>query len=335
MSSSIGALGEAALVARLRDRAGPPPPFVTVGIGDDAAVLAPERGMHTVVTMDSLVEGVHFQRAWTAPRDLGHKALAVNLSDLAAMGASPRAALLSLALPESLPVADFDALIDGFVALAQASGTPLVGGNLTRSPGPMMIDVTAMGVVRPRRLLRRDGARSGHDLYVTGALGAAATGLAMLAAGRDRLSLDEGAAACVARYECPEARTRCGRLVGRTGSAAAAIDVSDGLADAVARLADAGATGVIIDADAVPVHAGARDWAARSGQDPLVLALTGGEDYELAFAVSPRQRHKFLAALRRCPDLPITRVGRFVAEPGHWIERAGTRTPLPHGFAHF
>jgi thiamine-monophosphate kinase len=335
MSPSIGALGEAALVARLRQRAGPPPDFVTLGIGDDAAVLAPDRGHHTVVTTDSLIEEVHFRRIWTDLADVGHKALAVNLSDLAAMGASPRASLLSLALPEDLPLTEFDALLHGYLTLAQAAGAPLIGGNLTRSPGPMVIDVTALGAIRPRRLLRRDRARPGDALYVTGSLGAAAAGLSMLAAGLDRHGLSAGAAACVARYEHPHARVRCGQVVARTGSASAAIDISDGLADAAAKLAEASAIGVVVDAGAVPVHAGAREWAARAGQDPVVLALTGGEDYEIAFAVSPRQRAKFLAALRRFPDLPITQVGTFVAERACWLEREGARTPLPAGFAHF
>ena len=335
MSPSIGTLGEAALVARLRHRAGPPPDFVTLGIGDDAAVIAPERGRHTVATTDSLVEDVHFRRAWTPLHAVGHKALAVNLSDLAAMGASPRASLLSLALPRDLPIADFDALIDGFVSLAEAAGAPLVGGNLTRSPAPIVIDVTALGTVRPRRLLKREGARDGDELYVTGALGAAAAGLAILAAGVDRASLDEAAAACVARYEQPDARVRCGQIVGRTGAASAALDVSDGLADAARRLADASGVGVVIDADALPVHAGVRDWTGRSGQDAIALALSGGEDYELALAVRPRQRSKFLAALRRCAGLPVTRVGRFTTERGYWLDRAGARVPLPSGFAHF
>jgi thiamine-monophosphate kinase len=335
MSPSIGTLGEAALVARLRQRAGAPPDFVTLGIGDDAAVVAPERGHHIVATADSLVEDIHFRRTWTALTDVGHKALAVNLSDLAAMGAAPRASLLSLALPDDLTVGDFDALLDGYLTLANTAGAPLIGGNLTRSPGPIVVDVTALGSVRPRRLLRRTGARTGDELYVTGSLGAAAAGLAMLAAGVDRRALDEGGMACLARYEHPDARVRCGRLVARTGSASAAMDVSDGLADAAVKLADASGLGVVIDADVVPVHAGARDWALGAAQDPLAFALSGGEDYEIVFAVRPRQRSKFLAALRRCPDLAITCVGRFIAESGHWLERAGVRAELPAGFAHF
>jgi thiamine-monophosphate kinase len=335
MSPSIGAMGEASLVARLRQRAGPPSAPITLGIGDDAAVIAPERGQHTVITTDGLVEDIHFRRAWTTLADVGHKALAVNLSDLAAMGASPCASLLSLALPEQLTLDEFDALVDGYLALARAAGAPLVGGNLTRSPGPIVIDVTALGTVRPRRLLRRDRAKAGDALYVTGSLGAAAAGLAMLGAGLDRHTIGEPEVACLRRYERPEARLRCGRLVGRTGAASAAIDLSDGLADAATRLAEASGIGVVIDADTIPVHPGARAWADRSGQDPIALALTGGEDYEIAFAVPPRRRSRFLAASNRCRDLAMTCIGRFVDEPGHWLQRAGARGRLPAGFAHF
>lgn len=333
--SSIEALGERALIARLRQRVGPSPPHVPLGIGDDAAVLAPERGLHDVLTTDSLIEGIHFRRDWTAATNIGHKALAVNLSDLAAMGASPRASLLSLALPPRFPLADFDALLDGFVTLAVQTGAVLIGGNLTRSPGPLVVDVTAIGGVHPRRLLRRSGARPGCDLYVTGTLGGAAAGLAMLQEGIDRAAAGTAMADCIARHERPEPRSRCGRIVGRTKAALAAVDLSDGLADAARQIAEASGTGVVVEADALPVHDGARAWAARTGDDPIRLAIAGGEDYELAFAVSPRQRSRFLAALRRCPGLPITRVGRVTAEPGTWLNRAGRLDPLPRGFTHF
>ena len=333
--SSIRSIGEHALVERLRTRIGSSPQYVTLGVGDDAAVLAPERGQHDVVTTDALVEHVHFRRDWTAPQAIGHKALAINLSDLASMGATPRASLLSLVLPDDFPLADFDALVHGFVSLASQSGAALIGGNLSRSPGPVIVDVTAIGSVRPRRMLRRSGARPNDELYVTGHLGAAATGLALLAAGTSRDGLDDDRRACVDRYERPDARVRCGRIVARTGAAAVCIDLSDGLADGARRLAAAAGIGVVVEAPQIPVHPAARAWAIDAGRDPLELALTGGEDYELAFAVRPRQRSKFLAALRRCGNLPTARVGRFVAEPGAWLEQDGERQSLKEGFTHF
>src|SRR5947207_3394567 len=142
MSDSISSLGERAIIERIRARLPPPPAWVIVGVGDDAAVLEPERNALEVITTDALVEGVHFDTAFVSPEDLGHKALAVNLSDLASMGAAPRAALLSLMLPPSWPVAHLDGLLDGMLALAQRSRITLVGGNITSSPGPLIVDVT-------------------------------------------------------------------------------------------------------------------------------------------------------------------------------------------------
>jgi thiamine-monophosphate kinase len=335
MSPSIASLGERDLIDRLQGRAGAPPDGVIVGIGDDAAVIAPARNRDEVVTTDSLVEHVHFRRDWSPMETIGYKALAVNLSDLAAMGATPRASLLSLALPDDFTLAEFDALADGYLGLARASGAALVGGNMTRSPGPVVIGVTAVGAVGHRRVLRRSGARAGDALFVTGSIGAAAAGLAMFQAGSARSAMEADRAACVLRFEQPEPRLRCGVIVGRTRAAAAAIDLSDGLADAAWRLAEASGVGVVLQAADVPVHAGALEWAREAGIDPVGFALAGGEDYELAFAVSRRRRARLVAALKRCPGLALSCVGTFVAEPGAWLERNGDRAPLPRGFAHF
>jgi thiamine-monophosphate kinase len=335
MSPTISSLGERALVARLQQRVGAPPSFVLIGIGDDAAVLRPARNMDEVITTDSLVEGVHFRRDWSPADAIGYKALAVSLSDLASMGATPRASLLSLALPADYPLADFDALIDGYLSLASSSGAVLVGGNMTRSPGPAMIDVTAIGTVGHRRVLRRSGARPGDELYVTGALGSAAATLERLQSGQTRESLLTSAADCLSRYERPEPRLRCGIIVGRSRAASAAIDLSDGLADAAGRLAEAAGLGVVIDASQLPTVDGARAWAQESGRDLVDLALSGGEDYELAFAVHPKRRKRFLGAAKRCHGLAVTRVGTFSTEPGAWVLRDGERVELTGGFKHF
>jgi len=331
-AQTVGALGERALIARLSARLAPPPPWVLVGPGDDAAVIEPGRSQATVLTTDCLVEGVHFRRDWTPASAIGHKALAVNLSDLAAMGAVPRALLLSLILPPALPLADFDALLDGFLALAAEARAPLVGGNVSASPGPLVLDVTAVGAGVPRKLLRRSGGRPGDELYVTGRLGAARAGLLMRRQGLQAVS--DAEAECLAQYERPAPRLQCGVGIARSGGAAAAIDLSDGLAEAARQLADASGTGVVIDADAVPIHPGAALLAAPDdqGRSP---AIEGGEDYELLFAVRPRFKRRFLSAAARHRPLPVTLVGRLDHEPGAWLERDGGRQPLPHGFSHF
>jgi len=332
---SVSSLGERALIERVRARAGTPPPWVSLGIGDDAAVLQPARGTSDVLTADTLIDGVHFRRAWTAPQAIGHKALATSLSDLAAMGAAPRGALLSLALPGDLPLDDFDAIVDGFVRLGAETGTPLIGGNLTRTPGPLTLDTTAIGAIRPRRLLTRGGGKAGDELYVTGTLGAAAAGLAMLDGGVARATLAPAEVACVDRYERPRAQLRCGTIVGRRQAARACMDLSDGLADAAAQIAAASGTGCIVEAERLPIAEGAASWATRMSRDPIELALSGGEDYELLFAVSPRGRRKFFGAMKRCADVPVTLVGRLTSESGARCQRGDRVVSLSQGFSHF
>src|SRR5438874_11400877 len=180
---TVSDLTERQLIDRIRERLPPAPGWMVVGIGDDAAVVEPERNRLEVLTVDAVIEGVHFDRAFTPPDAIGHRALAVNLSDLAAMGASPRLALVSLALPAAFDVADFDGVVSGLVALAARHRLHLAGGNMTRSPGPLVIDITVVGTVKPRRALTRAGARAGDELYLTGSIGGAAAGLQMLKAG--------------------------------------------------------------------------------------------------------------------------------------------------------
>jgi thiamine-monophosphate kinase len=262
---------------------------------------------------------VHFDFAFVSPADVGYKALAVNLSDVAAMGATPRVALLSLVLPPTLPVDHVDALIDAIAALAVRSKVAIVGGNIARSPGPVVVDLTVTGSVHRRRILTRAGARAGDDLYVTGALGGAALGLRTLRSNH----ADSSAAA--QRYRRPEPRLRFGVLLGRNRAARACIDLSDGLADGVRQIGEASGTGAIIDEAALPIEPGAT----------LEDALRGGEDYELLFAVSPKLRRRLEAVKRLTKDLAVTRIGRLTAEPAFLSERGGKAETLPEGFVHF
>jgi thiamine-monophosphate kinase len=296
-----------------------------VGVGDDAAVLEPERNALEVITTDALVEGVHFDCAFVAPADIGHKALAVNLSDLAAMGAAPRAALLSLMLPDAWPVAHLDALLDGMLALADRARIVLVGGNITRSPGPLIVDVTVTGSVHRRRILTRAGARAGDDLYVTGSIGGSAAGLRELRANPVSRS------AAATRYRRPEPRTRFGMLLGRNRAARACVDLSDGLADGIRQLGEASGLGAVIDGKALPVDLNG------IGLDGIGLqaALSGGEDYELLFASSPRLRRRLAGVRRLTQDLAVTKIGRMTADKSFVLELDGTQQPLPAGFEHF
>lgn len=316
---TVAQLGEHALIARIRARIPPAPPFVVVGIGDDAAVVEPERNALEVLTTDCQVEGVHFDLKFVSPADVGHRALAVNLSDVAAMGAAPRVALLSLILPPSWPVAHVDALVDSMVSLALRSKVSIVGGNIARSPGPLVVDLTVTGSVHRRRVLTRAGGRAGDDLYVTGALGGAALGLKMLRA-------DPAATSAAAeRYRRPEPRVRFGLLVGRNRVAHACVDLSDGLADGIRQIGEASGVGAVIDASALPIEPGA------SLQD----ALSGGEDYELLFAVPPKWRRRLDGVRRLTKDLAVTRIGRLTPDRAFLLERGGAAEKLPEGFVHF
>ena len=367
--STVADVSERDLVARIRQHLVPAPDWLLVGIGDDAAVVEPPRNRVEVLSVDAIVEGIHFDRAFVPPDAIGHRALAVNLSDLAAMGAAPRLALLSMALPAALPLADFDAIAAGFAALAARHQLHLAGGNLTRSPGPLMIDVTVVGTVKRRQALTRSGARPGDDLYVTGNIGSAAAGLAMLreaaaAAGAvvshqssvgsqqspvaglshqtedlrlktDDVRLTTDDVRLVTAYLFPSPRVRMGVLMSRNRAASACMDLSDGLADAAHQMADASGVGLTIDAAALPIDPAAREFFEARGQDAVTEALTGGDDYELLVAVRPRTQRRFAAAARH-GDATLTRVGRCTANRAVTLQRgADDARPLPHGYSHF
>lgn len=317
----ISDLGERALIERIRARVPASPPWVQIGIGDDAAVLEPARGELDIITTDCQVEDIHFKRDWMSMHDIGRKALAVNVSDLAAMGAAPRGATLSLALPASLPVDDFDALIDGFLLLAAEVRVPLVGGNLTRSPGPIVIDVTLIGSARRRKILTRGGGRAGHLLYVTGTLGRVAAGIAN-AQRASALAPGPQPPGTLSPLS-PLSRLHCGQQIARNRAASACMDISDGLADAVSQMAVASGTGARVFASKIPVDSVAT----------LAQALSGGEDYELLFAVPARRRRGFEKIAGR--EVDITCIGELVPGADVVLDRDGQLEPLGGGFSHF
>jgi thiamine-monophosphate kinase len=321
----INDVSESELVARIQSRLPPAPDWVVVGIGDDGAVVEPERNRLEVLTVDAAVEGIHFDRRFTPPAAIGHRALAVNLSDLAAMGAEPRLALLSLALPPGLSCGDFDAMIDGLAALAARHRVHVVGGNLTRSPGPLVLDVTVAGSVKRRQALRRQGARAGDLVFVTGTIGAAAAGLEMLS------SASSAAPSCTSRYLSPEPRLREGLLLARNRAATACMDLSDGLADAAHQIASASRVGMTIDAEALPVDEAARAWF---GAHAVNRAVTGGDDYELLFTARPNRAGR-LKALRLGGSVPITKVGVCTEGGAVTLRSGGGDIPMPKGYKHF
>ena len=336
-SLTVGQLGERQLVDRIRSRFNVPGHILPVGIGDDAAVAPPVRGALQVLTTDAVVEGVHFDLAYSTFADVGFKALAVNGSDVAAMGGIPRLALLSLILPETLQTRDLDHLLDGFAEMAAAGRIVLAGGNITRSPAPLIVDVTLIGSVKPRKVLTRSGGRPGDLLYVSGTIGAAAAGLDWLRSRTTRTGADPDDARlrdCVARHRRPVPRLRLGALAGQTRAASACMDLSDGLADAVRQVCTQSGTGAVVDASKLPVHPGAAEWFSSRGLDPLLASISGGDDYELLLAVPTRRLGRFRHVIQHA-QAPLTPIGELTREPDVILTREGRPEPLPVGFVHF
>lgn len=299
---------------------------VRLGIGDDAAIVAVPPDQELVVCTDTLVAGVHFPRH-TGAADIGWKSLAVNLSDLAAMGATPAWALLAL----TLPAADADfvaAFAEGFGELAAIHHVALIGGDTTS--GPLSVTVTVHGLVPPGMALRRDGARPGDGVYVTGTLGDAAAGLR--AAGKGVAVDTDVRAALVARLDRPEPRVAAGAVL--RGRASACIDVSDGLVADLGHVARR--SGVAIDIEALHLPTSNALLAAFDDESRRALQLAGGDDYELAFTAGEADAHALMLDLARA-GCAATRIGRVLEGSGvRVLDAAGLPIALPrHGWEHF
>jgi thiamine-monophosphate kinase len=343
--------GEKALIAVIRRRTGLRSPYVRLGIGDDCAVLRPATGSEIVVTTDLSLEQVHFRRDWHPPESAGHRCLARGLSDLAAMGAQPVAAFLSLAVPAELTVADrgaswLDRFLSGLLALASEHRVPLAGGDTAQSPlfdeagcrqtGMVSADIVLVGSAPRGRALLRSGAKAGDTLYVTGALGGAEAEL--LALGRNPQAFRKLTKSAPAHpHLFPEPRLAVATKLLGLRAATAAIDVSDGLSTDLAHLCEESGLAAEIEAATIPVHALAqkaeKDWWIPSA---LHFALHGGEDYELLFTASSRTK-----VPAKIAGVPVRAIGRMKARRKgksliEMIGSDGRRTPVDvGGWEHF
>jgi len=317
--------GEFSLIARHFSW---PAPSADLGVGDDAALLRVSPGMQLAVSTDLLVAGTHFLDG-TDPARLGHKALAVNLSDMAAMGAQPRWATLALSLP-AVDDAWLGAFSAGLRALAGLHGTELVGGDTTR--GPLSICVTILGEVPVGQALRRDGARVGDDVWVSGTLGDASIGLALLTGGRAPMLDAASASACVRRLEVPQPQVALGLAL--RGLASAALDVSDGFAGDLGHILERSGVGARIDVERLPASAALAPFT----DDPAVrdALLGGGDDYELCFTAPQGAAGEVEAAAARA-GVQVTRVGCIVDGGGLVLVDVGgcVLQPRRTGFDHF
>jgi len=343
---TIRGRGELALLSEIRARAACAAGRgrnggLRLGIGDDCALVAPRKDEELAITTDLSIAGRHFRLDWHQPEAVGHRALARGLSDLAAMGARPVAAFLSLGLPRSLTIASgrrqgssgswAKRFFDGFLALAEAHSTPLAGGDLAESP-LAVADIVLVGAVPRGRALLRSGAKPGDLLYVTGTLGGAAAGLARLAELAETKPgcpnpprIPKKLEAALAPHLYPQPRLRQGLWLQRRGLASAALDLSDGLSTDLAHLCQESGVAAEVEAALVPVHPAAT----------LDQALHGGEDYELVFTAPASARLP-----RSIASVKITRIGRIVkarrGQPALTLLTSQGPQPLePRGWEHF
>ncbi len=342
--AEIRTLGEWGLLERIRSLCGSPSPRVLIPIGDDCALVESPSPNHLLVTCDALIEGVHFTTDFSSPRMIGRKALAVNLSDIAAMGGDPTFALVSLALSPHTPTSFVEEFYRGMCEEAGEAGVAIVGGNLSAAP-QCAITVTLLGEVEPGRAVTRSGARPGEKIWVTGSLGKAAAGLVALQcgyqgaggeAGRDALGDEErqAMAEAVAAYQTPRARRLEGRALAVSRQVAAMIDISDGLAADLLHICRSSHVSACLWEEKIPYHLASRVVERRYGMAAGDLVLQGGEDYELLFTSSatPEEIAVTLQGLT-----PAHCVGEVLPSDGDpYLQMvSGAQRPLHGGYDHF
>jgi len=309
-------LREKQLIARIRRRSSGP--WAGLGIGDDCAVLRLPRGEEVLVTTDFSLEGVHFRREWHPADAVGHRCLARGLSDIAAMGATPRAAFLSLALPADIEQHWVDEFLSGFLKLAKKYLVPLAGGDTAQSPDGVLADIVVLGSVPAGKAILRSGAKPGDLIYVTGRLGEPLADLNRMRKGE---TLRPGQHR---KHFYPEPRVDVGKYLRKHKLASAMIDISDGLSTDLSHMCEESGVGAVVEAEAVPKAAG--------GKDGLALALHGGDEYELLFT-SPADRR----IPKQIAHVPITYIGKIVrGQKLNLIVPGGRSEPLPvRGWEHF
>ena len=298
-------------------------------IGDDAAAFRTQPGRLILVSTDALVEGIHFDLTYCSPEDVGWKALAVNLSDIAAMGGTPLYATTSIALTRKTSADFVGRLYRGLASIARQHAVTVIGGDTCRSPQGIFLDVTIIGEVEPTHMLTRHRARPGDMLYVTGELGGSSVGLELLSRSRRRIPRS----ATIRRHLRPQPRCAAGRFLGERKLASAMIDLSDGLSTDLARLCEQSGVGALVEASQLPLA----KIPGRQRQllpNPLLhYALHGGEDYELLFAVPPRFSQRVPGQI---DGLPVHRIGCVTRATGIWLLDGQEKHRLnPGGFDHF
>jgi thiamine-monophosphate kinase len=324
-------MGEFELLARMRGLLPPPGPRVRVGSGDDAAITVPEGA--TATSVDALVDGVHFRRGQASLEQIGRKALATALSDLAAMGAAPGEAYVVLGVPSDLGEDDCLALLEGLAGLAAAAGTSLVGGDVTRAPVLTLATTVVGHAPSPELFVTRAGGEPGDVLVLTGEIGGAAAGLLALERPEAIAALDPGTVEALRKRQLdPVPRLAAGAALARSG-ATAMIDLSDGLGGDAAHLARASGVAAVIEGSALPIAAGVAEVAVACEADPTDLAVSGGEDYELLAAI-PAGRVLEATEAVTATGVALNVIGELLTGDGLEIRLPAGRMSATGGFDH-
>jgi thiamine-monophosphate kinase len=327
-------IGEFGLIERIRGRKTTYDDDVVIGIGDDCAIL--RRGpVLEVLTTDCLVKGTHYQDDWLSMKDVGWKALAVNVSDVAAVGGTPKHALVTLFLPEGTTTADIDDLYDGLEECGAKTGVSIVGGDIVKICGPFAVSVTLSGTCERDEVVLRSGARPGDIIVVTGTLGEASLGLRCL---KESVLCVEGSSLCdtVKKFKRPVARLSESKQIVRELRPSSMIDISDGLLSDMWHVLEASKVGAVLDADSIPVAEGVVEFFEGNREEALSWAVAGGEEYELVFTMAGRHEAK-LSGLSEALGVGLTRIGKIVPKSSG-VKLAGPdgeRDLKPGGFDHF
>jgi len=327
----LGDIGEFGLIDRFRKWTSSSAPALVQGIGDDVAVM--EMGSRTLLaTTDILIEGIDFERSWLDPYRLGKKSLAVNLSDIAAMGGTPKYFLISLGLPKHLPLSFISRFYRGLRETARRHRVDLVGGDTSLSE-KIVINICLLGEAKKKCLVFRKGARVGDELYVSGTLGDSALGLKIL----QKEGLQEKPGPLIERHLSPCPRVRLGQALAENRCATAMIDVSDGLLSDTRHIMEESGVGAMIWENRIPLSPSYRRMSPLYSKSPVHMALSGGEDYELLFTASPEKRERVIS-LSHSLKIPITCVGRILPKAKKLLiarKDGTTYVPSRFGFDHF
>ena len=329
----LAEVGEFGLIDRIHRIIGGGCEGITVGMGDDAAVFRTRPGWLTVITTDSLVEGVHFNRQYTPVESLGWKTLAINISDITAMGGVPRYGVVSLALPENWTVEDVDSLYRGMVRCGEVYGCTLVGGDTVRSCSGCFISATVVGEVEEDCFVKRSGAQEGDLLCMTGEVGGSRVGLEVLTSGKDRNQFPHS----VGRFLEPKVRLQEARWLVKTLGVSSMIDISDGLSSEINHICRQSRLGCVVWEEKIPVAEEAVLWANIRGEKISAYKLESGEEYELVFTVDRDRYDKWRAHAKDRSDVSVTAIGEMTRkEKGIRVNRDGEVLPLtPIGWDHF